>query len=45
MSFDQFQQHVEAFLGRQISIELVVGLIRLFETAKDLNDSVHARKL
>lgn len=35
----QLQQHVEPRLGRQLRIELVVGLIRIFETTEDLYDA------
>jgi hypothetical protein len=41
MPFDKFQQHVEALLGSQVRVELVIGLVRVFKTVKHLSDSVH----
>lgn len=41
VAFHQFEQDVEPFLGGQIGVELIVGLIRLFETAELPRDSLH----
>jgi hypothetical protein len=41
VAFDQFQQDVEPFLWCQVRIELIIGTVGVFETAKDLNDAVH----
>jgi hypothetical protein len=41
MPFDKFQEHVESLLGSQVSVELIVGPICGFKTAKNLSDSVH----
>lgn len=45
MAFNQLQQDVEPFLGRQARIELIVSLVRIVETAKHLNDAVHVMNL
>ena len=37
----QFEKHVEPLLRRQLRVELIVGAIRIFKTAKDLNESIH----
>jgi len=41
MSFDQFEEDVEPFLGRQVGIELVVSLFGVFKTAEYLSHSFH----
>lgn len=41
MAFHQLQQDVEPLLGGQVGIELIVGSVRIFETAEDLDYSVH----
>jgi hypothetical protein len=42
---DQLQQHLEPVLRREFSIELIIGLIRIFETTKQLNNAIHASTL
>lgn len=39
--FYQFEEDVEAFLGRQVCVELVVSLIGSFKSVEHLNDSIH----
>jgi hypothetical protein len=39
--FNQFEEDVEPFLGRQIGIKLVVRRFGIFKTAEDLSDSFH----
>lgn len=39
VSFNQLEEDVEPFLGRQIGVKLVVSRFRIFETAENLNDS------
>ena len=41
----QFQQHLEAVFRRKFSIELIIGLIRIFETTEHLNNAVHGNTL
>jgi hypothetical protein len=41
VTFDQFEEDVEPFLGRQVGIELVVRLFSLFKAVKHLNDAFH----
>jgi hypothetical protein len=40
---DQFQQHREPVFRRKFSIELIIGLIRIFETTEYLNNAVHVK--
>jgi hypothetical protein len=42
---DQLQQHLEPVFRRKFSIELIVGLIRIFETTEHLNNAVHGSTL
>ena len=42
MTLYQFKEDVEPLLRAEVRVELIVGPVRIFETAKDLNDSVHA---
>ncbi|HEX8253912.1 MAG TPA: hypothetical protein VF846_12235 [Thermoanaerobaculia bacterium] len=42
MPFYQFKQHVEPLLWRQACVEVIVGAICVFETAKYLTDWIHA---
>jgi hypothetical protein len=41
MAFDELQQHVETFLGCQVGVELIVGLVGSFEARENLDDSLH----
>ena len=45
MPLDQLQQHLEPVFRRQFSIELIIGLIRVFETTEYLNNAVHGSTL
>ena len=45
VTFDQFEKKIEPFFRRQVGIELIVGSVRIFKTAKDLRDTVHERTL
>ena len=42
MPIHQFEQDVEPFLGRQTTIEVVLGLFGILKTAEYLKDSRHA---
>jgi hypothetical protein len=41
VSFNQFEEDVQSFLGRQIGIKLVVSRIGVFKSAENLSDSFH----
>ena len=41
MPFDQLEENVEALLGREVCVELVVSLFSIFKTAEYLSNSVH----
>lgn len=42
LAFNQLEQHVQPLLGREVGVELIVGLVRIFKAAEDLNDAVHS---
>ena len=39
--FDQIEKDVEALLGRQAGVILIVGGLGFFEASEDLNDPFH----
>lgn len=41
MSLNQLEENIEPFLGRQVSVKLVVRRFGIFKTAEHLNDSFH----
>ena len=41
MSFDEFEEDIEALLGRKVSVKLVVSRIGIFKTAEHLDDAFH----
>lgn len=41
MSFNEFEEDVETLLGREVSVELVVGHLGIFKTAKNPHDGLH----
>lgn len=43
VTFHQFQQDVDPLFRCQVRVELIICEVCILETAKDLNDSVHAR--
>jgi hypothetical protein len=40
--FNKFKQHVEPLFWFQVSVELIVGRVRLVKPAKYADDSIHA---
>jgi hypothetical protein len=45
MAFDQLEQQVETFLGCQIGVELIVGLIGSIKARENLGDALHHQSL
>jgi hypothetical protein len=41
----QLQQHLEPVFRRKFSIELMIGLIRIFEATEYLNNAIHESTL
>ena len=41
MSFNELEENVETLLGREVSVELVVGHIGIFKTTEHLDDAFH----
>ncbi len=42
VTFDQFEEDVEPFLGCQVGVELVVRRFSVFKAVKHLNDALHS---
>jgi len=45
MAFDQLEQQVETFLGCQIGVELIVGLVGSIKARENLGDALHHTSL
>jgi len=41
VALHQFEQQVQPFLGREMSVEVIVGTFRLVERREQLRNSVH----
>lgn len=41
VTFDQFQQHVEPLLRRELGIEAVVRVFGILEAAENASDAIH----
>src|SRR3954465_4981802 len=41
MAFDQLEQQVQPFLGCQVGIELIVGLVGSIKAGENLRDALH----
>lgn len=45
MSRNEFEEDIEPFLGREVSVKLVVCRIGIFKTAEHVGDALHPKTL